>query len=95
MRTNEQLARTNEPNNRTIAMYVWLTSKKENGTGTSKILFAGKSTVERMKKAIDKVTHEDMLKMLNSRFFSGPEFTKSISIQEMGGSCEVKYRRIF
>jgi len=76
-----------------ISMYVWLTSKKENGTGTSKIIWCGKSTVERMKKAIDMVSHEDMLKMLNSRFFSGPEFQKSISIQEMCG--ETKYRRIF
>jgi hypothetical protein len=76
-----------------ISMYVWLTSKKENGTGTSKILWCGKSTVERMRKVVDSVKYEDVLKMLNSRFFSGPEFKKSISIQEMGG--ETKYRRTF
>ena len=63
-------------------IYIWFDYTKPSGSSASHIDWAGTIDIDRAKKAVDKITAEDMLRAQHSRFFSH-NVTLSISIQEI------------
>lgn len=74
------------------SVYIWFDYTKPSGSSSSKIAWCGTADIEKIKKAVNKITADDMLKCQKTNFFKH-DVELSISIQNLKNS-EVLYRRV-
>lgn len=75
----------------TTEVYIWFNYKKPPGTSSSRIDWAGPIDVEEAKRALDRITADDMLKVQNIKLFH-QDVSLSISMQEIK-TGNVLYKR--
>ena len=74
------------------SVYIWFDYTKPSGSSSSKIAWCGTADIEKIKKAVNKITANDMLEYQKTNFFKH-DVELSISIQNLKNS-EVLYRRV-